>query len=161
MAYKDEYEVARLHRDRGFSEQLKQTFSGNYSIRYHLAPPFFSRRNPHTGLQRKSDYGPWMASLMKLLAGMKGLRGGRFDPFGWTAERRTERRLRDQYITDIEMVSAMLSEDSLATAISLAEIPEYIRGFGYVKEEAMTTAASERERLLGELEKTSSQARAA
>ena len=161
MAYKDEYEVARLHRDRGFAEQLKQTFSGDYSIRYHLAPPFFSRRNPHTGLQRKSDYGPWMAGLMKLLAGMKGLRGGRFDPFGWTAERRTERRLRDQYITDIETISAMLSVDSLATAISLAEIPEHIRGFGYVKDEAINTAASERERLLAELEKTSSHARAA
>jgi indolepyruvate ferredoxin oxidoreductase len=69
--------------------------------------------------------------------------------------------LRDQYITDIETISALLSVDSLATALSLAEIPEHIRGFGYVKDEAINTAASERERLLAELEKTSSHARAA
>ena len=161
MAYKDEYEVARLHRDASFADQLKQTFSGDFSIRYHLAPPLLSRRDPHTGLPRKSSYGPWMGGVMKVVAGMKRLRGGRLDIFGWTAERRAERQLRDQYIADVEMISATLAQESLATAIALVEIPEQIRGFGYVKEEAMTAAASERERLLGELGKTSRQERAA
>ncbi|MDP6952531.1 MAG: indolepyruvate ferredoxin oxidoreductase family protein, partial [Alphaproteobacteria bacterium] len=123
MAYKDEYEVARLHCDASFAEQLNQTFSGDFSIRHHLAPPLFARRDPHTGLPRKSAYGPWMGRVMKLLAGMKGLRGSRLDIFGRTAKRRAERHLRDRYIADIQGIAGTLTKDSLATAIALAEIP--------------------------------------
>jgi len=102
-----------------------------------------------------------MGSVMKLLAGMKGLRGSRLDVFGWTAERRAERALRDRYIADIEQLAASLSQDSLATAIALAEIPEQIRGFGHIKEQAMKAADGERESLLGTIETSSGRARAA
>jgi indolepyruvate ferredoxin oxidoreductase len=161
MAYKDEYEVARLHREASFTDQLKQSFSGDYSIRYHLAPPLFSRRDPHTGLPRKSSYGPWLGGVMKMLAGMKGLRDGRFDIFGRTAERRAEKALRDRYVADIEQLAATLTQQSLATAIALAKIPEQIRGFGHIKEQAMKAADSERERLMGTIGTSSGRARAA
>ena len=161
MAYKDEYEVARLYADPAFARRLRETFAGDYRIAYHLAPPLLARRDANTGLPKKSAYGPWMGVAFKLLARLKGLRKSRLDPFGWTAERRAERALRDQYLADIAHLSASLGPASHATAVQIAEIPEQIRGYGHVKSKAMAAAAAERERLLATLAADPSHARAA
>jgi len=100
MAYKDEYEVARLYTDGAFLKQVANEFDGdNLRFEFHLAPPILARRDPATGLPRKMNFGPWMLSAFRLLAKLKGLRGTPFDPFGRSLERRTERkadrRLRD------------------------------------------------------------------
>src|SRR5690606_11508699 len=89
MAYKDEYEVARLYASGEFRRKLEQQFAGDYKLSFHLAPPLFARRDPQTGELQKREYGPWVFAAFKLLAKLKGLRGGRFDVFGWTEERRT------------------------------------------------------------------------
>ena len=161
MAYKDEYEVARLHADPAFARRLRETFAGDYRIAYHLAPPLLARRDPNTGLPIKSAYGPWMGVAFTLLARLKGLRKTRLDPFGWSAERRAERNLRDQYLADIARLSESLTAASHATAIQIAEIPEQIRGYGHVKSKAMAAAADERARLLATLDADPSHARAA
>ena len=108
-------------------------FTAGLTINLHLAPPLFARKNPKTGLPRKSEFGPWMFSVFKILARCKGLRGSRFDPFGWTTERRMERRLRDQYFSDMERLCKDLTSDNHSVAVELAEAPEQIRGFGHVK----------------------------
>ena len=140
MAYKDEYEVARLFTSGEFNQRLDKTFDGNYRLHFHLAPPLFARKDPETGLPRKSEFGSWMFTIFKILARLKGLRGTRFDPFGWTTERRTERWLRDQYFTDIERMCEELDSDNYASAVELAEVPEQIRGFGHIKLEAIEAA---------------------
>ena len=152
MAYKDEYEVARLYTDGDFQRRIREAFEGDYSLRLHLAPPLLAGRDPHSGKPRKREYGAWILRAFRLLARLKGLRGTRWDPFGYTAERRAERRLRDEYLADVEGLTAGLTADSLAASVAIAEIPEQIRGFGHVKEAAMAEAAAERTRLFAELE---------
>ena len=161
MAYKDEYEVARLFSVDDFSEQVKGTFEGNYKLHFHLAPPLFARKDPKTGRPRKSEFGPWIRHIFKGLAKFKGLRGTKLDPFGWTEERRTEREIRDQYFVDMERLCSSLSKDNYEAAIALAEIPEQIRGFGHVKLQSIDDAVTGREVILSQLAKTSSQERAA
>ena len=139
MAYKDEYEVARLHTQSGFEEQIKAMFEGDFKVNYHLAPPLLSRRNDKGELQ-KSQFGPWMASAFRLLARFKGLRGTALDVFGYTEERRSERELIDSYRASIEEVIAALNTANHAAAIALARIPEQIKGYGHVKERHMLAA---------------------
>ena len=98
MAYKDEYEVARLHSDGTFLEKIRQTFEGNYTLTFHLAPPLFAPRDPSTGNAKKMTFGPWLMTALKVLAGLKFLRGTPFDIFGYTAERRLERRLLPEFL---------------------------------------------------------------
>ena len=161
MAYKDEYEVARLFSGMEFREQVENTFSGEYRLHFHLAPPLFAKKDPKTGLPRKSEFGSWMRPAFRILARLKVLRGTKFDPFGWTKERRTERELREQYFADIERMCGTISRDNYELAIELAEVPEQIRGFGHVKLRAITDAALGRESILGRLAKTTQQERAA
>jgi indolepyruvate ferredoxin oxidoreductase len=150
MSYKDEYEVARLHADEAFRQRLASQFEGDFSLRFHLAPPLFSRRNSRGELQ-KSEYGPWVMGAFRLLARFKRLRGTPFDPFGRTEERRTERRLIDQYEEDLNAVLARLTADSLPQAVELAQLPMQIRGFGHVKERAVRAAQQRRLELLAAL----------
>lgn len=140
MAYKDEYEVARLWSASAFEEQLSQTFTGGKTY-FHLAPPLMSKKDANGHLKKKS-FGPWMKTGFKGLRRLKGLRGTRFDPFGWTQERRAERALRDQYLDDVKRLARELSAENLNLAVSLAELPNDIRGFGHVKEAAMVDAAN-------------------
>ena len=161
MAYKDEYEVGRLFTSGQFTEKLEETFDGDYRLQFHLAPPLFARRDPKTGLPRKSEFGSWMFSLFKLLARLKGLRGTRFDPFGWTTERRLERRLRDQYLSDIKRLCEELSAENYSSIVELAEVPEQIRGFGHVKAEAIESAEQTRIAILRKIETIKRQDRAA
>ncbi|NLY28257.1 MAG: indolepyruvate ferredoxin oxidoreductase family protein [Alcaligenaceae bacterium] len=153
MAYKDEYEVARLYTDPAFTEKLRQQFQGepgvDYQIHYHLAPPFMASRNEKGELVKKR-YGPWMQRLFKVLAGLKGLRGTALDLFGRTEERRTERALVHDYFDLVNEFCRTLDDHNLAAAIELAKLPEDIRGYGHVKDASIAKARQRREALLGQ-----------
>ncbi len=132
MAYKDEYEVARLYTDGRFEERLKATFEGDFHVTFHLAPPLLAKRDAQGHLV-KARYGAWVWQAFKLLAKLKFLRGTALDVFGKTEERRLERQLIADYQATIEALLPNLSEDNLAQAVELASLPEQIRGFGHVK----------------------------
>jgi len=136
MAYKDEYEVARLYTDGRFVEQLKSQFEGDVKLKFNLAPPLFAKKDAKGHLV-KAEFGSWMLGAFKLLAKLKGLRGGAFDLFGYTAERKMERALIAEYRGMIEGVLRSLDASTYATAVELAALPEQIRGFGHVKEKAV------------------------
>ncbi|MEG1042345.1 MAG: DUF6537 domain-containing protein, partial [Pseudomonas sp.] len=139
MAYKDEYEVARLHTDAAFTQKIGDMFEGDFKIVHHLAPPGMAKKDDKGHLLKKS-YGPWMRKAMGVLAGMKGLRGTALDPFGKTEERKTERALIAEYRQCIETLLAGLTADKLALAVEIASIPEDIRGYGHVKEHHLAAA---------------------
>jgi indolepyruvate ferredoxin oxidoreductase len=144
MAYKDEYEVARLYTDGAFLQQVASEFDGdNLRFEFHLAPPLLARRDKTTGLPRKMSFGPWMLPAFRLLAKLKGLRGTPFDPFGRTLERRTERKLIGDYEAMLDEVMAKLTPDNHHIAVALAAIPEKIRGFGHVKQQHLTAAKAD------------------
>jgi indolepyruvate ferredoxin oxidoreductase len=148
MAYKDEYEVARLYTDGRFLEKVRASFDGDFRLNFHLAPPLLARRDPASGELVKRSYGPWMLGAMRLLARMRRLRGTALDPFGRSAERRAERALIDEYERTIGELLGRLDIGNLQVAVQLARLPEKIRGFGHVKERNLEQARSERELLL-------------
>jgi indolepyruvate ferredoxin oxidoreductase len=139
MAYKDEYEVARLHTDPAFTDKVASMFEGDYRIVHHLAPPLTAERNDKGELVKR-PYGPWMRKGFALLAKLKGLRGGALDVFGRSEERRGERALIAQYRACIDELLAGLNADNLALAAQIARIPEEIRGYGHVKERHLAAA---------------------
>ncbi|AKJ31648.1 indolepyruvate ferredoxin oxidoreductase family protein [Caldimonas brevitalea] len=149
MAYKDEYEVARLHTDRSFLDKIGQQFEGDYKLTYHLAPPLLAQRNDQGELQKRR-YGPWMLRAFGLLARLKGLRGTALDPFGYTDERKTERALIGQYQDTVEELLTSLTAERLPLAVELARIADDIRGYGHVKERHLVAARAKWERLLVE-----------
>ncbi|MBK9986614.1 MAG: indolepyruvate ferredoxin oxidoreductase family protein [Betaproteobacteria bacterium] len=139
MAYKDEYEVARLHTDTAFLDKINGMFEGDFKLNYHMAPPLIAKKNAK-GELIKQPFGPAMMTAFKLLARLKGLRGGAFDIFGRTEERKTERALIGEYRASIEEVLKSLNTDNHATAVEIARIPEQIKGFGHVKERHLKAA---------------------
>jgi indolepyruvate ferredoxin oxidoreductase len=149
MAYKDEYEVARLYTDGNFAKQVAATFEGK-NLRYeiHLAPPLLARKDPATGVPRKMSFGPWMMKAFGLLAPLKRLRGTPLDIFGYTEERRTERRLIKDYEKLVGEILAGLTPARLPLAVGLASIPGKIRGFGHVKARHLAAAKQEEADLL-------------
>lgn len=138
MAYKDEYEVARLHTGRAFLDQIAQTFEGEYRVVHHMAPPLLARRNAKGELVKRA-FGPWVRVAMQLLARMKGLRGTPLDLFGYSAERKMERALVVRYEATIEELLGGLRSDNLPVAVEIANLPQDIRGFGHVKERHLKT----------------------
>jgi indolepyruvate ferredoxin oxidoreductase len=140
MAYKDEYEVARLYAETGFLERIARDFEGDYRLNFHLAPPSFARRAADTGELQKQAFGPWMMRAFRLLAKLKGLRGTRLDPFGRTPERRMERQLIGDYERLADELMAGLDPDNHGLAVEIARLPEHIRGFGHVKERSLKEA---------------------
>src|SRR5437899_1293849 len=149
MAYKDEYEVARLYTDGSFLKQVANEVDGeNLRLEFHLAPPLLARRDPETGKPKKLSFGPWMLSAFGLLAKLKFLRGTPFDPFGRTLERRTERALVRDYETMLDELLARLSPQNHHIAVALAAIPEKIRGFGHVKVWHLQSAKAEEAALI-------------
>ena len=148
LAYKDEYEVARLHTDAAFSDALKETFEGNYRLKFHLAPPLLARRDPHTGVPRKRAFGAWVLPVFKLLRRLKGLRGTAFDPFGYSAERRCERALIAEYEKTVEELLDGLCQANYDDAVAIANLPEQVRGFGHIKAAGIETMRARREELL-------------
>jgi indolepyruvate ferredoxin oxidoreductase len=147
MAYKDEYEVARLHADTAFRTKIDRMFEGDYKIRFHLAPPLLARRDAN-GHLIKQEFGPWMMKAFSTLARFKFLRGTLLDPFGHSAERKTERALIGQYKETVARLLPNLSPDNLAKATAIASIPEDIRGFGHVKEKHLKAAREKEAALL-------------
>ena len=133
MAYKDEYEVARLFTDGRFQEKLNSQFEGFSTLRFYLAPPLFAKRDPNTGELIKKEYGPWVFKAMRLLAKLKFLRGTAFDPFSYTEERRTERQLIEDYETVVTGLLARVTPENYAVAVEIASIPDEIYGFGHIK----------------------------
>ncbi|MGE5648683.1 MAG: indolepyruvate ferredoxin oxidoreductase family protein, partial [Bacillota bacterium] len=147
MAYKDEYEVARLYTDGQFMDKLKQQFDGEFTLAFNLAPPLFAKKDAN-GVPLKARYGSWMWHGFRMLAKLKTLRGGAFDLFGYTAERRMERRLIDEYRATVLSLLDGLRTDNLALAAEIAALPEKIRGFGHVKAKAISQFRIEQEALL-------------
>jgi len=148
MAYKDEYEVARLYSDGEFQRKLNAQFEGDFKLEFHLAPPLIARRDPATGELQKTTYGPWMLKAFGLLARMKGLRGTAWDLFGRTEERRMERRLIGEYRDTTRKVIAALDAERHPMAVQIAGLPEQIRGFGHVKERNLVQTRAREANLL-------------
>jgi indolepyruvate ferredoxin oxidoreductase len=149
MAYKDEYEVARLYSTDSFRQQVANEVGGErLRFNVHLAPPLLARRDSRTGEPRKMTFGPWIFSAFKLLARMKGLRGTALDPFGYTQERKTERQLVRDYETLLSEIFDSLTPENHALAVGLAAIPEKIRGFGHIKVNHLKAAKAEEAALL-------------
>ncbi|MET7248222.1 indolepyruvate ferredoxin oxidoreductase family protein [Methylobacterium sp. EM32] len=149
MAYKDEYEVARLYTDGTFQAQVQRTFEGeNLRYEFHLAPPLLARRDPATGRPRKMTFGPWMMKAFGVLARMKSLRGTAFDPFGYTQERHEERRLVQDFEARLAEIARDLTPANHAAAVGLAGLPQRIRGYGPVKAKNLATVQAEEAALL-------------
>ena len=142
MAYKDEYEVARLHADPKFKEQLDEQFEGKYKLSYLLAPPMMGTK--------KRRFGGWMRYVFIVLAKMKFLRGTKFDPFGYTVERKLERKTIKEYDKIIRYLSNNLNADNVEIAVRIAELPEKIRGYGHLKLQSLNTVKALEYKLLKE-----------
>lgn len=151
LAYKDEYEVARLYSDGTFRKALARQFEGDYKIELNLAPPMLSEMDTTTGRPRKKTFGPWMLTAMGVLAKFKFLRGTALDPFGRTEERKSERRLIAEYEATIAEILERLSPATHEAAVGLASIPEEIRGYGPVKESHIAKAEAHKAMLLARL----------
>ena len=143
MAYKDEYEVARLYSDPAFRRELEAQFEGAERLELLLAPPILSRPDPATGRIAKRTFGPWIFPALGFLAALKTLRGTPFDPFGRTDERRSERALISEYEAMVEELIGGLTADNLGLSVAIAEVPAMIRGFGHVKNENVVSARAE------------------
>jgi indolepyruvate ferredoxin oxidoreductase len=147
MAYKDEYEVARLYTTGAFAEKVANMFEGDYKMKFHLAPPIFSKTNAEGHLVKK-EFGPWMMKAFGVLAKFKGLRGTPLDMFGYTAERKMERALIKEYHSTVGGLLSKLNADNLSQAVAIASIPEDIRGYGHVKERHLKAAKAKEATLL-------------
>ena len=149
MAYKDEYEVARLYSTDAFRAQVGNEVGGDkLRLHVHLAPPMFARRDKITGEPRKMMFGPWIFPVFNVLAKFRFLRGGALDPFGYTAERKMERKLVAEYEALLGEIEAKLTPDNHTLAVGLAVIPEKIRGFGHVKLRHLKAAKADEASLL-------------
>lgn len=151
MAYKDEYEVARLYSEPEFRAALETQFSRHKKLSIWLAPPLLSRTDKSTGRPVKRRFGAWIFPVLRVIASLKVLRGTRLDPFGYTLERRTERALVADYYESIDRIVTTLDGSTMPTALALARLPNEIRGFGPVKMQAIEQAAIRRGQLIGEL----------
>jgi len=148
LAYKDEYEVARLFSDGRFAKQLEQQFEGNTQLEFHLAPPLIARKDPVTGHLKKRRFGAWVMPVFRLLAKARFLRDTAFDPFGYTQERQTERRSIDDYEVLMDEVLGGLNASNYALSVELAALPQSIKGFGHVKQASLENALVHKDLLL-------------
>jgi indolepyruvate ferredoxin oxidoreductase len=151
LAYKDEYEVARLHSDGEMKKKIEGMFEGDYKVVYHLAPPLLARVDPLTGEPKKLRFGPWMGAVFGILKNLRFLRGTPLDVFGYTEERRTERALIREYEDSIARLLPQLTAENHAIAVQLASLPEEIRGYGHIKMKSIVAARAKREALVAQL----------
>ncbi|WP_242112774.1 indolepyruvate ferredoxin oxidoreductase family protein [Luteimonas aquatica] len=147
MAYKDEYEVARLYTSGEFRRRIEQQFDGDYTLHFHLAPPLLAKKDADGRLQKR-EYGAWVFTAFKLLAKLRGLRGGALDIFGYTAERKGERQLIADYERTVGDLLDALDGGNVDLAVEIASIPEHIRGYGHVKEAHLHKAKAREAELL-------------
>ena len=148
LAYKDEYEVARLYTNGDFMKKIRGRFEGDFRLKLHLAPPLFSHRDSHTGEPIKSAFSSWIFPVLKMLSRFKFLRGTAFDLFGKTKERRMERQLIQEYEQTIKELLLGLTKKNHNIALEIAKIPEQIRGYDMVKQRHFETAKSNEKKLL-------------
>ena len=146
MSYKDEYEVARLHLDKTFKAKIANQFEGDYEIKYHLAPPTLNGALDARGRPKKKTFSPWMQYGFQILAKLKGLRGGMFDIFGYSDERKIERELIAWFENIVSELSNGLTKDNKDEITKIAELVLKMRGYGPVKEEAVNRIKPEIER---------------
>jgi indolepyruvate ferredoxin oxidoreductase len=144
--------VARLYTDGAFAKKLGEKFEGDVRLRFHLAAPLLAHRDKVTGHLQKKEYGGWMIHVFRLLAQLKFLRGTALDIFGYTAERKAERKLIDDFLVMIEQRVAALKGKQIPTLVRLARLPETIRGYGHIKEQSIGKSLAEKARLEAELE---------
>lgn len=152
MAYKDEYEVARLYTDSSFEAKLKEQFEGNVKLGFNLAPPLFAKKDKNTGLPLKREYGSWVLPVFKTLARLRALQGTAFDPFGYHRDRKQERQLITDYRGTIDLIVRHLNSDNFDWAVKLAALPEQIKGYGHVKNKAIETYGKEQAKLIKKLD---------
>jgi indolepyruvate ferredoxin oxidoreductase len=152
LAYKDEYEVARLYTDAEFARALNAAFEGEFKLRFHLAIPALSRTDPVSGEPRKRRYGPGLMLALRLLAPLKFLRGTPLDIFGYGAERRLERRLIAEYEATLDALFGTLGPDMLVPAAEIAALPEGIRGYGPIKERSVAAARKRQAELMEQIQ---------
>jgi indolepyruvate ferredoxin oxidoreductase len=148
LAIKDEYEVARLYAETDFAARVAAQFEGDYKLSFHLAPPLTNKPDPVTGIAPKSTYGSWMMAAFRVLAKLRGLRGGPFDVFARTTHRRLERALIADYEKLVAELLERLAPHNHALAVELASLPETIRGYGHVKERNVAAAKAREAELL-------------
>ncbi|MEH6545866.1 MAG: indolepyruvate ferredoxin oxidoreductase family protein [Sneathiella sp.] len=139
LAYKDEYEVARLYADPQFMQKVETMMDGDYKLKFHLAPPMFSKRDPDTGQLQKKEFGPYMMKAFGFLSKLKGLRGTPLDPFGYLADRKHERKLIVEFEKTVADLMNGLTKDNHIIAIEIANLPLHVRGYGHVKDAAIKT----------------------
>jgi len=161
LAYKDEYEVARLYTDGRFAKKIAQVFEGDPRLTFHLAPPLLAKLDPLTGVPKKMKFGPWMMTALRVLAPLKRLRGTALDVFGRSEERRTERALIEEYEHAVNVLLDHLSRENHALAVEIASLPEHIRGFGHVKAKSIVEARKKRHDLLARYREPGAAERAA
>jgi indolepyruvate ferredoxin oxidoreductase len=152
LAYKDEYEVARLFTRTGFLAELKSRMKGSFKLRFHLAPPILERKDPISGRPRKREFGSWMLPMFRVLAALKFLRGTPWDIFGYASERRAERKLIQEYELMLERILPRINSENYDTAVELASVPDGIRGFGIVKNASIEAAGTLRDALMAKIE---------
>jgi len=147
MAYKDEYEVARLYTDGSFTQHLQQQFEGDYKLSFNLAPPLLAKKDAQ-GRLLKTQYGAWIMPVFRVLAKLRFLRGSKLDIFGYTEERQMERRLALEYRNTVLALLPQLRAGNLALAIEIAQLPDRVRGFGHVKDKAVLEMQTAQQDLL-------------
>ncbi len=148
LAYKDEYEVARLYNDPVFKKALSDQFEGNYKLQFHLSPPLIAPKDKFSGLPRKITLGSWTSVLFKILAPFRFLRGTSFDPFSYTADRKLERELIREYEEFLHSIEADISEDTIDHYIQMASLPLKIRGYGHIKKKSVEAYRREKQALI-------------
>ena len=150
MAYKDEYEVARLYTDGAFAKQLADQFEGQPTLEFYMAPPALMKPGGkgRAAAPKKRRFGPWLLPMLRILARAKAVRGTSFDPFGRTEERKLERRLIAEYEARVAELLAGLSPDKAAVAVAIANVPGSIRGYGHVKLASLAIARAREKELL-------------
>jgi indolepyruvate ferredoxin oxidoreductase len=151
LAYKDEYEVARLYTDGRFEKQIRDQFDGDFKINFNLAPPLLGGAKDAMGRPKKRAFGAWMMPVFRMLAKLRTLRGTAFDIFGYSADRKLERELIADYEKDVATVLGALSPLTLDTAVEILSLPDRIRGYGPVKEKSVRDAKARYAQLVADL----------
>jgi indolepyruvate ferredoxin oxidoreductase len=147
LAYKDEYEVARLHTESGFVESVKKNFGEGARLSFHFSPPLFARQDPATGRPKKYELGSWVLPILRMLAKLKWLRGTKLDPFALSADRRLERELLARYESLLDRIADEIEDSRFELAVELTKLPEQVRGYGPIKAAAAQRARESEQRL--------------